>query len=108
MYMKRRLARPELDSTGDRVGSRKVIAVVFGLAFVFGAGLVFVGVSVSALPITVMGSALMGAVLLMSVVGLRRSFTVRPMHREHLEALARARDRLTHPSPDRPEDARKS
>ena len=85
-----------------------MIGVVFGLAFCFGAGLVFVGVSVGAVPITVMGSALMGAILLMGMIGLRRSMAVRPMHKEHLEALARAQDRLTHPSPHQPEDARNS
>jgi hypothetical protein len=81
-----------------------VIGVVFGLAFCFGAGLVFVGVSVGAVPITVMGSALMAAIVLLCVIGLRRSLAAGPMHREHLEALARAQDRLTHPA----EDARKS
>jgi hypothetical protein len=85
-----------------------VIGVVFGLAFLFGAGLVFVGVSVGAIPITVMGSALMGVILLICVIGLWRSMAVRPMHREHLEALARAQDRLVHPSPHPPEDARKT
>jgi Flp pilus assembly protein TadB len=103
--MKRRLGRRDLDSPGERVGSQKVIGLVFALAFCFGAVLVFVGVSVAAVPITVMGSALMGAILLLCIIGLRRSLAVRPMHKEHLEALARAQDRLTHPSPHRPEDS---
>jgi hypothetical protein len=85
-----------------------VIGVLFGLAFCFGAGLVFVGVSVGAAPITLMGSALMAAVLVVSLLGLRRSRADQPIHSEHLEALARARVRLTHPSPQPPEDVRES
>jgi hypothetical protein len=85
-----------------------VIGVVLGLAFCFGAGLVFVGVSVGAAPITVMGSALMGATLLVGLLGLRRSLTDRHTHSEHLDALARARDRLTRPAPQPPDDVRKS
>jgi hypothetical protein len=85
-----------------------VIGVVFGLAFCFGAALVFVGVSVGAAPITAMGSALMGATLLVGIVGLRRSLSDRSMHSEHLEALARARERLAHPSPQSPGDTHQS